>query len=97
MEPVRQPAPTRSNKTSKPVNKPPSKPVVKPSPRQPEEDKSGISPEDFLPVTTQSFVIHVSSVKIRVLLSFYLYPSFVCKIILRYRNVNFWVHFLLTF
>lgn len=49
MEPVRQPAPTRSNKTSKPVNKPPSKPVVKPSPRQPEEDKSGISPEDFLP------------------------------------------------
>lgn len=52
MEPVRQPAPTRSNKTSKPVNKPPSKPVVKPSPRQPEEDKSGISPEDFLPVTS---------------------------------------------
>lgn len=49
MEPVRQPAPTRSNKTSKPVNKPPSKPAVKPSPRQPEEDKSGISPEDFLP------------------------------------------------
>lgn len=48
MEPVRQPAPTRSNKTSKPVNKP-SKPAVKPSPRQPGEDKSGISPEDFLP------------------------------------------------
>lgn len=48
MEPVRQPAPTRSNKTSKPVNKP-SKPAVKPSPRQPEEDKLGISPEDFLP------------------------------------------------
>lgn len=57
MEPVRQPAPTRSNKTSKPVNKPPSKPAVKPSPRQPEEDKSGISPEDFLPVNTISFVI----------------------------------------
>ncbi|XP_056016320.1 katanin p80 WD40 repeat-containing subunit B1-like isoform X4 [Ostrea edulis] len=50
MEPVRQPAPTRTNKaTTKPNSKPVVKPVSKPSPRQPEEDKSGISPEDFLP------------------------------------------------
>nr|XP_022331810.1 katanin p80 WD40 repeat-containing subunit B1-like isoform X3 [Crassostrea virginica] len=49
MEPVRQPAPTRSNRTTKSSNKPPAKPVAKPSPRAPEEDKSGISPEDFLP------------------------------------------------
>ncbi|XP_022343509.1 katanin p80 WD40 repeat-containing subunit B1-like isoform X3 [Crassostrea virginica] len=49
MEPVRQPAPTRSNRTTKSSNKLPAKPVAKPSPRAPEEDKSGISPEDFLP------------------------------------------------
>ncbi|XP_062570510.1 katanin p80 WD40 repeat-containing subunit B1-like isoform X4 [Saccostrea cucullata] len=50
MEPVRQPAPTKTSKvTPKSTNKPSVKPVSKPSPRQPEEDKSGISPEDFLP------------------------------------------------
>ncbi|XP_061162981.1 katanin p80 WD40 repeat-containing subunit B1-like isoform X3 [Saccostrea echinata] len=50
LEPVRQPAPTKTSKVaSKSNNKTSVKPVSKPSPRQPEEDKSGISPEDFLP------------------------------------------------